>query len=407
MFAPLLMAFSLWAGAALAESPPTPGHAADQARLFIRKGWHEDAARELEAALATPEGQASFEVHWLLAQVSWELSDIGTAAEHARIAAGLAPGPDEEAACWQLVQDIDATFGSVRVGGPQDGTRSRLQLESTSTQFDPELKRFIAKKTLALTEPVELPVVLWLPGGTYLVNGQEVTVAPGREAALQLPPSALGARGLASLQVLRVEIGGGFGVLLGARVANLRPAVESELTVVQPLGRLLLGATFDKSFRAYEVDGYASARSPLALGGGVLLGTEVLLGGPLAFRPTLGYRYGLLPGLAFDCRESQGGLACAPELPGGDATDRLYATARTHTGTLQLALDWREGGRVNAVGLGVRAALDQVLGRVPGEDTGARVGSDGEPGAEIATTVQDGDFHATGIRILVNLSLAL
>ncbi|MFH1468623.1 MAG: tetratricopeptide repeat protein [Pseudomonadota bacterium] len=402
MLCSFLFALSLWAGAALA-APPSPGHAADQARLFIRKGWYEDAAHELRAALESPEGQASFEVHWLLAQVSYELQDIGGAAEHARLAAGLAPGPDEEAACWQLVQDIDATFGSVRVSGPQDGVQSRLQLEGTSTQFDPELKRFIAKKTLELTEPVALPLVVWLPSGTYLVNGQEVTIAAGHEAGLQLPVSALGAKGLASLQVLRVEVGGGFGVLLGERVANLRPAIEAELTVVQPVGRMLLGLTFDKSFRGYEVDDYPVAHSPTALGGGLLIGTEVLLGGPLAFRPSLGYRFGLLPGLPFDCRESHDGLSCAPVLEGGDATDRLYATARTHTGTLQLALDWRQGGRVNALGLGVRAAVDQVFGSVPAEGTGAHGGSE----EEIVTSIQDGGFHATGIRILANLSLAL
>ncbi len=400
----LLLVFLLLPWPAAAQGGST-SHAIDQARLFIRKGWHEDAHAELMEALATPEGSQSFEVHWLLSQVSYELLMVGPAVDHARVAAGLTEDADKSAECWQLVEFYEGTYGSVQVIGPQQGLKSRLQLELQTTLFDPELTRYVKRKTLDLTESAPLPRIIWLPAGDYLINGQALTVTAGKEATLRLPLSALGAKGMAALQVPRVELGGGFGVLFGARVANLHPSIETQLSVTQPLGRLLLGLTLDKSFRSYDVEGYGPAHSPAAFSGGLRLGTELLVGGPLAFRPFLGYRYGLLPGISFDCRDTQQGLSCAPELEPNGVTDRFYATARAHIAAAELSIDYRDGGRTNAMGIGIRAGVDQVFGSVSESSRGAYTDLDDAEPMEI--TLQDGSIHATGIRLLVNLSIAL
>ncbi len=378
-------------------------HAVDQAKLFIRKGWHADARDELLRALTSPEGSQNYEVHWLLAQVLYELLEVGRAIEHARVAAGLTEDPDQQAACWQLVDFYESTFGAVEVIGPQQGVSSRLQLELTSTLFDPELKRFVNRKTLELTDTVKLPQVIWLPAGSYLINGQQVDVRAGAQELLMLPMSALGSRGMAALQVMRLELGGGFGVLLGQRVSNMHPSIEAHVSFTQPIGRLLLGATIDKSFRSYEVEGYEPSSDVAAFGGGLRVGTELLLGGPLAFRPFLGYRYGLLPGVGFDCHDAREGLACQAELDDPGVTDRFYGTARTHIASLDLGVDFREGGRTNALGVGVRVGIDQLFGKVPASSLAAY------PGAEdtVDISLEDGAFHATGIRILTNVSIAL
>ncbi len=393
---------------ALLLAPPavaqevSSSHAVDQAKLFMRKGWNVDARDELLRALTTPEGSQSFEVHWLLAQVLFELLEVGRATEHARIAAGLTADPDQQATCWQLVDYYESSFGAVIVIGPQDNVSSRLQLEHTSTLFDPELKRFISRKTLELTEATKLPLEIWLPAGSYLVNGHEVTVRAGDEVTLQLPASALGAKGMAALQVMRVELGAGFGVLLGSRVGNLHPSIESELSLTQPLGRLLVGLTLDKSFRSYEVEGYAPSGSPEAVSGGLRLGTELLLGGPLAFRPFLAYRWGMLPGIGFGCHEGpDGGLVCQPDHAEPGVTDRYYGVARVHTGSLELAVDYREGGRTNAMGFGLRLGIDQHFGTVPNQDQAAYPDD-----TIVDVDVSEGAIHATGIRLLTNLSIA-
>lgn len=398
----LLLVMLLFAAPAVAQDASS-SHAVDQAKLFMRKGWHADARDELLLALTSPEGSQSFEVHWLLAQVLYELLEVGRAIEHARVAAGLTEDPDQQASCWQLVDFYESTFGAVNVIGPQNGISSRLQLELTSTLFDPELKRFISRKTLELTETSKLPLVVWLPAGSYLINGHEVAIRAGDEATLQLPISALGSRGMAALQVMRLELGGGFGVLLGQRVSNMHPSAEAHLSFTQPLGRLLLGATIDKSFRSYEVEGYEPGRDFASFGGGLRLGTELLLGGPLAFRPFLGYRHGLLPGVGFDCHDTRQGLACQADIDDPGVTDHFYGTARLHVAALDLGVDLREGGRTNALGVGVRVGIDQAFGRVSQASRAAY------PGVEdpVDIDVQDGAFHATGIRILTNISIAL
>ncbi len=383
----------------------SPSHAVDEARLFIRKGWYEDAHAALLRAVATPDGSQSFEVHWLLSQVSYELLLVGPAQEHAREAAGLAPEPDQAASCWQLVDFYETTFGSVEVIGPQAGMKSRLQLELQTTLFDPELARFVKRKTLDLTDSVQLPRTIWIPAGDYLVNGHAVTIQAGRQVTLQLPLSALGAKGMAALQVPRLELSGGFGVLFGPRTQNLHPSIETQLSVTQPLGRLLVGVTVDKSFRSFDVEGYDPSGSPGAFSGGLRLGTELLVGGPLAFRPFLGYRHGLLPGIEFDCSGSLDGLACAPEMDDSGVTDHFYATSRVHVGCAELAVDYREGGRTNALGIGVRASVDQLFGTIPESSNG--VYTELEEASPMEIQLQDGSFYATGIRLLVNLSIAL
>ncbi len=398
----LLLALLLQA-APVAAQEASSSHAVDQAKLFIRKGWHADARDELLRALTSPEGSQSFDVHWLLSQVLYELLEVGRATEHARVAAGLTEDADQQAACWQLVEFYESTYGAVEVIGPQKGISSRLQLELTSTLFDPELKRFVNRKTLDLTDTTKLPVTIWLPAATYLVNGHEVTIRPGKQDTLQLPLSALGSRGMAALQVMRLELGGGFGVLLGQRVSNMHPSIEAHLAFTQPIGRLLLGATIDKSFRSYEVEGYEPSSDFAAFGAGLRVGTELLLGGPLAFRPFLGYRYGLLPGVPFECTDDRGALTCSADLDDPVVTERFYGTARVHIAALELGVDYREGGRTNALGVGVRVGIDQAFGSVGSAARAAYPDADDT----VELTIQDGAFHATGIRILTNLSIAL
>jgi hypothetical protein len=397
----LVLVLLLWAAPVHAQEASS-SHAVDQAKLFMRKGWHADARDELLRALTSPEGSQSFEVHWLLAQVLYELLEVGRATEHARVAAGLTEDPDQQAACWQLVDFFESSFGAVEVIGPQKGISSRLQLELTSTLFDPELKRFVARKTLELTDTVKLPQTIWLPAGSYLVNGQEVAIRAGATVTLSLPLDAVGARGMAALQVARVELGGGFGVLLGSRVANLHPSIESHVSFTLPIKGVLLGATIDKSFRSYEVDGYDPAPSPAAFGVGFRLGTDVLVGGPLAFRPFLSYRHGLLPGIAFDCHDTREGLSCAPELDPAGVTDRFYGTASVHVVGAELGIDYREGGRTNALGLGVRVGVDQVFGAVSSASRATLDGGD----STVDVSVEDGGIHATGVRLLANISIA-
>ncbi len=396
----LLLALLLAADPALAADPD---HAVDQARLFVKKGWLRDARAELERAAATPEGYRSFAVHWTLSQVAWELDDPEAALEHARLALERAETEEEAEPARAFVEWCTSTFGVLEIAGPHPGLSSRLAMEPSRLIMDPDLKRYVNRMELRLKAGATLPLTLWMPAGNWRVNGREVEVTPGGAHRVELPLSALGTRGLAALQVVRIELSSGFGVWFGDRIDNLHPGIETQAALTVPVRRALVGLTVDHAFRSYDVASWGTASSHDAWAVGGRLGFEWFGGGALAVRPSVGYRYGWLPGVPFDCREDGRSLECAA--PGDHPSDAtLYAVAPIHVPTLEVAADWREGGRITALGIGVRLAVDQAFGRVPAEIAGEW--SDGTlPGGPIR--IDGGTFTATGVRVLANLSFAL
>ena len=376
-------------------------HHIDQAELFIKKGWLSDAIDELEAAIEADPGGA--EARWLLAQVRFELLDARGAWEAADDAAERAGSDGERRRAEQLRDDLRSRYGVLVIEGPYEDAASLLQLESASPVLDPDLKRWIDAVALGLRARTLLPTQVSLPAGVYRVNGQEVEVLAGEERSVALSRDLLGAAGLAKLMVPRVEIGSGVGVLFSDRVANLRPSLEGELGFSQPFGRAVFGAVLDYSLRTFQVGG-DTAFNPRALGGGLRIGTELMVGGPLAFRPSLGYRYLLVPGLALDCAGPQPGgdyLCAAPGGGGADAT--VYAVGRAHAPFGEIAVDWRRAGRTTSNGFGIRAAVDQLFGTLPEQSEAAVFDSQDS----IRFQVEDRTWTATGVRLLAELSLTL
>lgn len=389
-----------------AEPSGSAAHHAAQARFFLKKGWYDDARKELEAAVATQVGSQDAEMHLLLAQVCIELGDIQEAWEHVGYAVDL-QGPEEvEAQARELKTWIGSTYGFLDIRGPEVGASSRLQLELQSTLFDPELKKFVNRQVLALREQTRLPVSVALPAGTYTVNGVSVEVTAGNIVPLELPRTAVGSQGLARLQVTRLEISAGFGTLFGERTSNLDPAFEIQVGLTQPVGRALVGATLDHSFRAYATGDYGKETQPGASAAGLRVGMELFMDGPFALRPGLGYRYALLPGIGADCVETRAGLECgAPgTLQWPDA--QVWGVARAHVPYAEIAMDYRQGGRVNALGVGLRFAVDEYFGHLPASSE-ARFGDTNlDEEQTVQVLASDTAFHATGVRILSNLSIA-
>ena len=372
----------------------------NQAKLFIKKGWTADALRELEAAQeADPEG---FEAFWLAAQLHYDLMDARAAWEAAEQAAENGEG-DEKSSAAQLRDFLKSTYGELTIEGPYEAAASILQLEPTGPILDPELKRWIDKIALELRARTLLPITVTVPAGDYTVNGQSVTVVASKERDVTLSNDDLGAKGLAKLLVPRIEIGTGVGVLFSDRVSNLQPSIETQLGFTQPFGRLIFGAMVDYSVRSYQIDG-GTASNPRAAGAGLRFGTELMVGGPLAFRPSIGYRFALVPGVAMACAapELDGAYTCGP--PGdGDADATIYAVGRAHIPFGEVAVDWRRAGRTTATGFGVRAAVEQAIGTIPESSEASIIDSDDT----ITFTATDTGWTATGVRLLAELSLTL
>lgn len=381
---------------------PAVQHHVDQAKLFIKKQWYIDAQAELDAALETPAGQSSYEVHWLLAQVSYEMLDAERAWTLAQQAANLTNDPDQALQASQLAESLRATFGVVEIVPPQRGMQSRLQLEVTGILLDPELKRFVDRLALDWTHPKELPLRVALPMGEYAVQGIPFSAVPGEVARVELPLNALGAKGFAALQVSRLELSSGVGVLFGARVANLRPSVETQLGVTIPVSGWLLGMTGDWAYRSYNTDGGTSVSEPLSFAVGVRLGREVMVGGPLAVRPSVGYRFGSVPGVGLDCAEGAESLTCAPLDDHAAGTVLVYANSPAHIPYAEISIDWRKAGRTTATGVGVRMAYEQPIGvlRSPAQ---AELQEDG---TLLEYSAEPTLWTSPAVRMMANVSLA-
>ncbi len=402
----------LYVVAAAHASPDAPTadggsvrHHVAQARQFVKNKWYDDAAAEIEAALAAPGGAESFDAHWLGAQVYYEEVEADRALVLADRAALLAPNAEAREQASSFATFLRATFGHVDLRGPQAGLTSRLQLECTSLVFDADLKRLINKLALALREPTTLPRRLSLPNGEYLVNGVKVVVRADNTSTVDLEMRQLGARGLAALQVTRLEVAAGTSVLFGDRVDNLRTGGAFELALTQPVGPILIGAVGTFDLRSYGAGGTRSASDLHAWSGGLRIGRELVLGGPLAFRPSLGVRYGLVPGIGYACDEDDGALACVPV--GGDtgaADVEIYAVGRAITPFVELSLEYREAGRTTALGVGVKAVVEEHVGTVasPGE----AVLFDAPDGTPLPYVAAPATWTATGIRLLANVSFA-
>lgn len=373
------------------------GYHLAQAQQFAKNKWFDDAAGEIEAGLAAAGGAQDYALHWLGAQVYYELGRMDRAKELATTAADLAPtdAAREEAATFR--DFVATTFGALTIEAPYPGMRSRLQLELTSMVLDPELKRLVNKVALALREPTDLPTTVWVPEGDYLVNGRTIHVNAGAASRVQMDLKELGSRGLSALQVSRLEIALGTAVPFGRDVGNIRPGGAVEVAFTQPLGPILLGALVSWDARTYAGGQGEVVFDPFAFDAGLRLGRELVVGGPLAVRPSLGARYGIVPGIAVDCAEADSGLTCPSAAP----TYATFLPGRAISPFAEVAVEYREAGRSTALGIGVKAVVAEAIGSTP---------SSGElllpDGSRLSYTGTSQPWTATVIRLYTNLDLA-
>jgi hypothetical protein len=379
-----------------------------QARLYAKKGWHEEAMEELQEALQTDAGRASFELHALAARVSYSLWDAEAAIRFAGHAADLTPDAAQAASMRQFHDYLDRTFGVLLVLGPYDGMTTGLEVERTTPLLDPRLKEWNNSLAEQLRKRQVLPRRVSLPTGVYRVNGLEVGVEAGKVTQLQLPMGALNARGLAALQVSRMEVATGVGVIFSERLANLRPSLDVQVGVLQPVGKFLLGAQTTWSARSYTVLGDRPVRNPYTYTLGVSLGRELLLGGPLVIRPAIGIRYGFLPGVSLACSQIVGvepeSYECEDPNQERDWDPELYvyAISRVQLPFAELSLETRRTGATSAVGLGMKLVVEPLWGNLP-SPAQANVGVDASPVDYV--TLED-TFRGTSIRILAHTAIA-
>jgi len=370
-----------------------------QAEIYAKRGFYADARVELALAMDTPEGRNDPELAWTAAQVAWELQDVEGAIDMADRTARLAADEDvrENATAW--ADNLRETFGFLTIEGPYAGMTTPIQLDPRSTIFDPELKRYINKMGVRLRSSTDLPIRIGVPVGDYLINGEAATVAAGEESTVLLPIRAMGSRGMAAVQVARLEIAAGVSAPFSDRADNMLPSPELEIGLTEPVGSVTAGIAVALLAQAYRTEG-AVARS---MGGGSIaarVGKDLVLQGPVSLRPGLVARAGWMPGIPYLCDGSGEAWACSPASEAPELSNTVYATARIVGIGGEVLLEYREAGRTTSLGTGVRLGVEQAWGTVPSQSEATLPDE-----STIAWTATDRAVEITSFRMLGQVAI--
>jgi len=368
----------------------------DQARFFVKRGWYPDAEEQLELAVATDDGQLDAEVWFLLAQVRYELADLSGARQAADRALVNAFDEVQTKETRALLTFFEDKFGFVQLVAPVEGAATRLEVELTSTLFDPDLKEFLARLLARLDEePVVLPYDLGLPAGTYVINGEEVVVERGGEASLDTP--LVGTRALA-LQTLQLEVGAGAALWLGPRATHYTPAPAAQVSLSVPLGgRVVVGGWVDASPTPYLTQAGAVGVAGGVGGAGGRIGVELPRTQPMVVRPSVGWRAGRIGGVELPCAVGSA-TVCGPDAPG---QLYVYAPAVAHGPVVELAAHYQDRRKRSSWGAGLKLVGEYAFATLPEQAEAAA-----RDGTTYGYTVEQRGWSAASVRVLASLSFA-
>jgi hypothetical protein len=381
----------LFLAAAFAQDGEDYRSRVDQAKFFIRKGWYEDAALELEAATRNDNGELDGAAWYLLAEVRYHLGDIDGAMFAADRAHSNSDTDEDLERAAGFSAWLQRNFGEIEVQTRFDGVQSAIRLELTSLILDPELKTYLSELGDRLSEPRPLPLRFGLPKGTYRVNGREAVIEPGGHTVVRVP-----VRGAAPepLQVTELEASLGVVAWAGPDARGHLPGPTARVGLTQPIGVGVLGVAVDYSAR--PVDTPAGLRAaPADVGVALRVGLEAARIRDAAIRAAVSGRVARVGGLGLPCSLDGSGSAvrCAR-----DATPVAWAYPNSllFAPGLELSAVVLDRRRETTIGWGLRLITEAGVGRRPSTGT-ARIAGD-----EIPYTVDPGDRPVVlgGIRLL-------
>lgn len=245
----------------------------DQARHYLAQEWYDDALQQLVIAVGRAEGDADPEAWYLLARVRYQLCDLQGAREAARTARDRAVDAEHVRLTDEFVSFLEERFGLVQFVSRRASTPP-IRLALTSTLYDPDQKRFVARLAERLAgDTLALPATIGLPVGAYVVNGGELTVRADGTTTFD-PNRPLG-RGTPVV----IELGAGGRSSYSSPLA-LRPMLDLSLGI--PVGPVLIGPVL-----IYDPD---PGEDWASVSGGLRVGVEI--GDQWRVRPALSGRYG-------------------------------------------------------------------------------------------------------------------
>lgn len=349
-----------------------------QARHFEKKGWLEDAVREVAMARSTESGSRDPEVFALAARLARSRDDIVGARCMAEATLALQRSGRATEAARALLTELDRSFGYLTIDTSGDAATASLRVQPPKLFATAALKSYADRQVQALRSSQVLPIEVALPAGAYVVNGESITVLPGRHQDLTLHPRRT-RPGWAS-PIARVAVGA---TLRGDQPHTPPPLGGSvDLTTTWPVVRGRTGAL------------HAGARAGATRRTTLASGTEVPAGGDLGLQlagswvSTIGVElradasvgWASLSGVGVSCPLD--GSACTAEASPSPPADRLVV----RTGGLQVrggvGAELRRFGDLDWLGIGAAVAYVHTRGQL------APSGVGGAPLPEVAWTVR-------------------
>jgi len=369
----------------------------DQARFFIKRGWYDDAEEQLELATATEDGTLDPEAWFLLAKVRYERADVSGARYAADRALVNSRDDDTTRQTRELLAFFEEKFGTVMLEGPQEATATLLDVELTSTLFDPDLRVFFnTLKDRVREEPTVLPHGLGLPAGSYTINGAEVEVTAGERAPLVVPLQ--GTRSTV-LQTLQVELAAGPSLWFGPDAGHLLPSPSAQLSISAPSGPWVFGATLDWVPTLTQANSGAFAFGAAGLGVGGRVGFELPGTQPIVVRPSVGYRVFSLPSLEAACAVDGTQATC------GNAEPQLYVYGKglAHGPLAEFTVYYQDRRKRSSWGAGIKTIGEVAFATLPAT---SRAESLGGSGYDVTQAEGTRSRVLPGIRLLGELSFA-
>lgn len=274
-----MMLVSLWISHALAGSVH-----ADQARIFLKRRYFDEALAEVNAGLADPNTGDALELYAIGVDAAWEIGDIDRVLVWSQQAADLALNDDAHAG-WQARHDaVAASWGWVDLNRAK--APKHIAIEPAAPVFDPEQKRIAAALLLRLQGQAALPERIPLPVGEWRVDGAPVVIVAGATTSV--------AETEGQTQRLRVDIGSAGLLLIGERVQEFSPTVGVTLGLSGPTGPIRMGGVVRWGPQARLTAEAQPTTAWLAGSAGLTAALPVPIGREVVLLPTLGVEADLL-----------------------------------------------------------------------------------------------------------------
>ncbi len=351
----------LWCAVAAADEPPLEGAARthlEQAQLFHRRGWTDDAWAELQRALETPSGRQSYRAHRLGQAWAWDRRDLRAALEMANRAVLLAPDSAARADAAADALTYEQSFGFVRLEGPYPGMATRLQVEADAPPLIASQRAWLDDVTRAAADRQVLPIELALPLGGYRINGLPVHIAAGDTVAMTLPVDALGGGALRRLQAGRLDLLSGVSMWAGPDATGLGLGVPVEAAFTVPVGPVRLGGAAALVRQSWQPPSGSAEVGPAGWAAGARASWSPPAAGAIGVELGAALRVGAIPGVRLACDASDAALRCAH---GGDGDTPLHATRSALLPGADLGLVVTEPGRDRGLSGSLRVAWERPL----------------------------------------------